>query len=88
MANGKIAPRPRNVGCPGRHTLIWPHRDGLQWPGLIVITDGLVIMEGAGGLGSRAELFADIRRDARVEGCSIGAADLPWLPRGTGDGRV
>jgi transposase len=28
-------------------------------------------MEGAGGLGSRVGLFAAIRRDARVEGCSI-----------------
>jgi hypothetical protein len=36
-----------------------------------VITDGLVITEAAGGLGSRVELFADIRRDARLEGCSI-----------------
>ena len=36
-----------------------------------MITDGLVITEGAGGLGSRVELFADIRRDARIEGCSI-----------------
>jgi hypothetical protein len=40
-------------------------------PRLIVITDGLVITEGAGGLGSRVELFAAIRRDARVEDCSI-----------------
>jgi transposase len=36
-----------------------------------VITDGLVITEGAGVLGSRVELFATIRRDSRVEGCSI-----------------
>jgi transposase len=43
----------------------------LKWPRLIVITDGQVITEGAGGLGSRVELFAAIRRDARVEGCSI-----------------
>jgi transposase len=36
-----------------------------------VVTDRVVITEGAEGLGSRVELFAAIRRDARVEGCSI-----------------
>ena len=36
-----------------------------------MITDGLVITEGAGGVGSRVELFAAIRRDARVEECEI-----------------
>ena len=30
-----------------------------------------MITEGAGGLGSKVELFAEIRRDARVEDCSI-----------------
>ena len=36
-----------------------------------MVTDGVVTTEGAGRLGSRVELFAAIRRDARVEGCSI-----------------
>jgi hypothetical protein len=36
-----------------------------------VVTDGVVTTEGAEGLGSRVGLFAAIRRDARVEGCSI-----------------
>ena len=36
-----------------------------------MVTDRVVITEGAGGLGSRVGLFAAVRRDARVEGCSI-----------------
>jgi hypothetical protein len=36
-----------------------------------VVTDLVVIMRKGPGLGSGVDLFAAIRRDARVEGCSI-----------------
>jgi transposase len=57
--------------------LIWPHLstrrvgyDGADWPHLNVITNGLVITKGL-RVRSRVELFAAIRRDARVDGLSI-----------------
>ena len=61
----------------GRDSLSWPRLltrrdgcDGLIWPHM-TLTDGVVITKGAGEVRSRVELFAEIRRDARVEERSV-----------------